>query len=219
MSPAEKQALLAEFGAYLDGIEDPRPTPDETTVDLFTLFAELAALRTEVKTQTRGFRSTLDELRTAQSLLHDQHGRQQQLLDRVQQELPVLRRQALRPLLLALLDLHDRLAAGQQALQGYQPVRGWFRRIKSRAEDRRFIDSIRDGQHMTLCRLEETLARYEVRAIPVLGEPVDPHTMTVVELDARPDLASGVVTAEVRRGFRWGDEVLRLAEVRANKYE
>ena len=70
---------------------------------------------------------------------------------------------------------------------------------------------------MTLRRLEETLARHQVRPLETLGSIVDPHTMTVVELDHRPDLDNGVVTAELRKGFLWGEETLRLAEVKANK--
>ena len=70
---------------------------------------------------------------------------------------------------------------------------------------------------MSLRRLEELLARQQVRPMESLGKPVDPHTMKVMEVepDSRPDLASGTVTAELRKGFLWGEEVLRLAEVRA----
>jgi molecular chaperone GrpE len=51
----------------------------------------------------------------------------------------------------------------------------------------------------------------------VLGQSVDPHTMTVVELDHNPELENGIVTRELRKGFLWGNDVLRLAEVKANK--
>jgi molecular chaperone GrpE len=213
MDEASKIRLLEEFRQYLDsGAAAGEDAGGET--DLFSLFAELAALRTEVKTESRLFRATLDDLKEAYGWLRDNQGNLDQTLERFHGELPNLRRTALRPVLLDLLDLHDRLSAGLNALHNYRPVKGWFR-VKSRREDRRFIESIREGQGMTLRRLEELLARQQIRPMDVLGKPVDPYTMKVVELDDRPGPESGIVTAELRKGFLWGDEVLRLAEVKA----
>lgn len=215
MDEASKIRLLEEFRQYLDtpaGFEEDAATQ----TDLFTLFGELAALRTEVRTESRQFRTALDTVGEAHEWLRESQSNLNRTLERFQGEFSTLRRSALRPALLDLLDVHDRLSAGLKALQNYRPVKGWFR-IKSRPEDRRFIESIREGQGMSLRRLEEILARHEVRPLEVVGLPVDPHTMTVLELDRQPDLENGIVTAELRKGFLWGDEVLRLAEVRANK--
>ncbi|WP_133718085.1 nucleotide exchange factor GrpE [Methylocaldum gracile] len=215
MDEANKIRLLEEFRQYLDtpaGFEEDAARQ----TDLFTLFSELAALRTEVRTESRQFRTALDTVGEAHEWLRDSQSNLNQTLERFQGEFSTLRRSALRSALLDLLDVHDRLSAGLNALRNYRPVNGWFR-IKSRPEDRRFIESIREGQGMSLRRLEEILARHEVRPLEVMGLPVDPHTMTVLELDRQPDLENGIVTAELRKGFLWGDEVLRLAEVRANK--
>lgn len=215
MDERDKTLLLEEFRQYLDGLDTvPLDAADSRAVDLFTLFNELAALRTEVKTESRGFRTALDELREVNGWLKHHQDSQDQHLQRFAAELPTLRRAALRPVLLDFLDVHDRLSAAAAALEGYRPVRGWFR-VKSRREDRRFIDSIRAGQGMTLRRLDELLARQQVRPMAVLGQPADPYTMTVVELDQASEGATGTVTAELRKGFFWGDDVLRLAEVRA----
>jgi len=219
MEGIDKERLLEEFRHYLEALETlPGDAPvEEPAPDLFSLFSELAALRAEVRAESRLFRGAVDDLRLAQGWLKDNQSATETALERFSAELAHLRRAALRPLLLELLDLYDRLAAGAGALNLYRPVRGWFR-VKSRPEDRRFIDSIRDGQAMTLRRLEETLTRQGVRAIEVtVGMPVDPHRMTVLELDRQPDLPSGIVTAELRKGFLWGDTTLRLSEVRANK--
>lgn len=219
MEGIDKERLLEEFRRYLETLEtQPGDAPaEEPAPDLFSLFSELAALRAEVRAESRLFRSAVDDLRLAQGWLKDNQSGMETALERFSAEFANLRRAALRPVLLELLDLYDRLAAGAAALNQYRPVRGWFR-VKSRLEDRRFIDSIREGQAMTLRRLEETLARQGVRAIEVtVGMPVDPHRMTVLELDRQPDLPSGIVTAELRKGFLWGDTTLRLSEVRANK--
>lgn len=218
MDAASKARLLDEFREYLDAQGDaPAAEGDGGDIDLSTLFGEMAALRTEVKSEARLFKSALDELKEAQGWLRDNQGKLDAELDRCRGEIPGLRRAALRPVLLDLLDLYDRLSAGRDALQAYRPVHGWFRRIKSRLEDRRFIASVGEGQGMSLRRLEETLARQQVRPLEALGKPVDPHTMKVMALDRRPELENGVVTAELRKGFLWGDEVLRLSEVKANK--
>lgn len=215
MDAASKSRLLDEFREYLETRDADPVEAEDAGADLCSLFGELAALRTEVKSEARLFRAALDEFKEVQGWLRDSQGNLGTELDRFRGEFPGLRRAALRPILLDLLDLHDRLAAGRDALQAYRPVQGWFRRIKSRLEDRRFVASVREGQGMSLRRLEELLARQQARPMEVLGKPVDPYTMKVVELDPRPGLASGIVTAELRKGFLWGDEVLRLAEVRA----
>lgn len=214
MEEADKARLLEEFRQCLDGLDAAAPAEGSRDVDLYSLFSELAALRTEVRAESRWFSGALDDLREAHTLLKDNQSSLDRLLDRFGGELAALRRVALRPVLLDLLDVHDRLSAGAAALQRYRPVKGWFR-IKTRPDDRRFIDSIGTGQGMTLRRLDELLARQDVRPMAVLGQPVDPHTMKVVEVEADTRLAPGRVTGELRRGFLWGEEVLRLAEVRA----
>jgi len=216
MDETRKAALLEAFGGYLDQLDDLPPDPAGET-DLFSLFAELSALRTEVKTGSRQFNGALGQFKEAHELLRQAQGQLERELEQARQAQTTARRAALKPLLLELLDFHDRLAAGQVALNHYQPVQGWFRRIKSLKQDRLFIQSIREGQAMTLRRLGETLTRHHVRPLETLGLPVDPHTMTVVELDRQPGLDNGVVTAELRKGFLWGEETLRLAEVKANK--
>lgn len=219
MENVDKERLLEEFRHYLEALDSSSGDiqAEEPVPDLFSLFSELAALRAEVKAEARLFRGALDDLRLAQGWLKDNQATLETGQERFAAELGNLRRAALRPILLELLDLHDRLAAGATALEQYRPVRGWFR-IKSRQEDRRFIERFREGQAMSLRRLEELLARQGVRPIEVTpGMPVDPHRMTVLELDQQPDLPSGIVTAELRKGFLWGDTTLRLSEVRANK--
>lgn len=214
MEEADKARLLEEFRQCLAGLDAVAPADGLPEVDLYSLFSELAALRTEVRTESRWFRGALDDFREAHTVLRDNQSSLDQLLDRFAGELTALRRAALRPLLLDLLDVHDRLSAGAAAVRRYRPVKGWFR-SKSRPEDRRFIDSIGAGQGMTLRRLDELLARQNVRPMTVLGQPIDPHTMKVVELDVDTGQPPGLVTGELRKGFFWGEEVLRLAEVRA----
>lgn len=216
MDEARKSALLEAFGAYLNQLDDLPSDPAGET-DLFSLFGELAALRTEVKTESRQFGNALEQFQEAQGLLRQAQGQLERELEQARQTQATAKRAALKPVLLELLNFYDRLAAGQAALNNYRPVTGWFCRIKSFKQDRSFIQSIREGQAMTLRRLEETLTRHQVRPLETVGHIVNPHTMTVVELDRNPEVDNGIVTAELRKGFLWGEETLRLTEVKANK--
>ena len=46
---------------------------------------------------------------------------------------------------------------------------------------------------------------------------LDPHTMNAVEIDRDPKIDNGIVLEELRKGFLFEDQVLRIAEVKVNK--
>lgn len=217
MLVTESEELLEGFREYLEKLTEQPPDDLPPETDLFSLFTELEVLRNEVKAESRLVGAAFEQFRDGLDIMRNGQTQLERELDRSRSEAANMRKSLLRPLLLELLDFHDRLTAGQNALQNYRPVKGWFWRIISRKEDRQFIQGIRDGQAMTLRRLEEALSRQQIRPLEVLGQIVDPHTMTVVELDHHPELENGIVTAELRKGYLWGDDVLRLAEVKANK--
>ena len=71
------------------------------------------------------------------------------------------------------------------------------------------------GEGIDLIRqtLLEVLRRRQVEPIPALGQPFDPETMFAV--DQQPDTTHPPMTVlqEVVRGYRWGDRILREAQV------
>ncbi len=219
MSEQTTEQLLAGFERFLEQTEAPSENDSETrtepsSVDLFTLFAELAVLKNEVHLEGRQFNKALQqfsavvgELKRERSALTEQLAAQQALAKKE-------RREMLRPLLVELLELRDRIEAGSQIAQQYQPKR--FTLSGSRHQNE-LIGAMGEGQSLTLRRLDQLLAGREVRPIDVLNQPLDPYTMRAAETDHQPDYDNGVVTAELRRGFLWGDDVLRLAEVKVNK--
>jgi molecular chaperone GrpE len=218
MDPSLKEALLEQFRAYLNGV-DTAPEAGLNAggqageVDLFALFSELAALKNEVKLEARQFKGALDQFREAYSSLQSTHASLQAELERCRAAQQALQRESLRPLLLQLLDLRDRIEAGVQTLGAYRPGR-WDRFCK---QGLRLLGGLREGQEITLRRLDQVLAGYRVSPLEVMGRPLDPHTMRATEVESRTDLNSGIVTGELRKGFLWEGEVLRLAEVRVNK--
>ena len=60
-----KQALLSRFSAYLDTVEDgPGPLEDPgEAADLYSVFVEVAGLRSEVRTESRLVKEALDQFR------------------------------------------------------------------------------------------------------------------------------------------------------------
>ena len=242
MDEALKEQLVARFRDYLDRASPPEPEADfdpdldwdsesrdpdepieteaeiETEVeiepdapDLFTLLTEVATLKNEVKLESRQVKGALDEFRalfealqTSQTRLDEETKRRRDSERRLDQD-------AQRELLLELLDLRDRLETGHAQARRFRP--GVFGQRKAQA----FVGSMAEGLAISLRRLDETLARREVRALDVLGHRFDPHRMRAGEVADDPEQPEGVVVEELRKGFLIGERLLRPAEVRVNR--
>jgi len=204
--------LVARFRALLavPGSVEAEPA----TPDLFTLLAELAALKSEVKIESRQVKSALEQFGALFDTLKQADARQAAELAGCREVAQAQAREAERRLLLELVELRDRLADGQVHARGYRP--GWLAR---RGGADRFVAGMAEGLAMSLRRLDETLLRRDVRPIPVLGRRFDPRLMSVVEVVADPAHGPAEVVAEVRAGYGRGDELLRLAEVVVNNIE
>jgi molecular chaperone GrpE len=212
---AVKETLLDQFRCYLDSIEEAPGEPDEpgAEADLFTVFVELSALRNEVRTESRLVKEALDQLRGVFATLQSSHATLEQELKRVQAEARERGRAQLRPLLLELLDLRDRLAAGLQ--QPTAPPPRLFDRWRSQRPPE--SESWREGLGITLRRLDRILAERRVVRIEMTGQPFDPRTARAVGTTQDTSVAAGIVMDEVSAGFMWDEELLRAAEVIVSK--
>ena len=218
MDEVTKDALTAQFRAYLDQSDaDERAAGStdsgaEPAPDLFTLLAELAALKNEVKLESRQVKTALDEFRALFDTLRETQTR---LADEQQQRCELARaadRRDARDLLLELLDLRDRIQAGQTQATRFRP--GWLSR---RRRAPRLIAALADGMGMNLRRLDETLARRGVRQLNAVDRPFDPQRMHAAELAQDPERPNGQVVAELRPGWLLHGELLRPAEVVVNR--
>jgi molecular chaperone GrpE len=212
---AAKENLLDQFRQYLDGIgELPAAEQAEgsTEADLFTVFVELAAVRNEVRTESRLVKEALDQFRGVFGTLQSSHATLEQELKRSHAEARERGQALLRPLLLDLLDLRDRLDAGLQ--QPVPPAPGWLDRWRGRRTE---PESWREGLGITLRRLDAILGERRVQRMDLAGKRFDPRLARVV--GTRPDTGAGpgVVVEEVRAGFAWDGELLRAAEVIVSK--
>ncbi len=212
MDESTKDKLIEQFRAYLETsqIDNSNETPQ---TDLFSLFTELAALRNEVKLESRQVKVALDMFRETFDTVQSTHAQLNKEFEHCRLEQYNQKREMMRNLLLAFLDVYDRLEAGMTALNNYTPsLLNFFCKRETR-----LILGLQEGQAITLRRMLQLLARYRVHPLEALNKPLDPHCMRAVEVEFQPRLKNGIVTSELRKGFMWEDEVLRPAEVKVNK--
>jgi molecular chaperone GrpE len=214
MSDTQKNRLLEEFQAYLEQT-DLAHTLSAEQPDLSTLLGEMAGLKSEVKAESRHFKTTLDTLSNSLTTLQNDNKALADELALYGERLQQMRNETLHAVMLEAIDIYDRLSAGFEVLQNYQPVSSLF--SHSKKQDVRYIKSFKEGQSMTLKRFEQLLQRHNVQAIDCIGKLLDPCTMSAVEIDRNPKLENGIVIEELRKGFLFEGNVLRLAEVKVNK--
>lgn len=211
---ALKEQLIEQFRRYLETADDETLSENgiEGEMDLYALFVELTALKNEIRIESRQVKEALDLFRGTVETLQSGHAALLAEGERHKEEALGRERELLRPLLLELLDLRERMAAGLAAVQ--RAPTGWSRLFGLKADLRQ---TLAEGQEMTLRRLDRLLEARRVRPVETLGRPLDPICMRAEEVTSRPDLPHGTVVGELRRGYLWDQEVLRPAEVIVNK--
>jgi len=210
-----KQALIDRFRGYLDMVEDGEEPPDDPgeTADLFSVLVEMAALRSEVRTESRLVKEALEQFRGVFDSLQASQATLQRELDRARTETRDQAQSALRPLLLDVIDLRDRLVAALTLSAAARPR--WRDRLWRR--DRSGVAAWQEGLRMTLRRLDQVLLDRRVVATQLAGLPFDPRLARAIGTAADSAVAEGTVIEEVRAGFLWDDQVLRTAEVIVSK--
>jgi len=208
-----KQALLSRFQAYLDSAETAVPEPRTETSDLYSLFVEVAGLRSEVRTESRLVKEALDQFRGVFDTLQASQANLQQDLDRARSAARDQADAALRPLLLDVIDLRDHLLAALASAAAAQP--GWVDRLWRRPASG--DEAWQEGLRMTVRRLDQVLLDRRIVPMQLAGLPFDPRRARVVGTSADNAAADGTVLGEVRAGFLWDDQVLRTADVIVSK--
>ncbi|MBO0711086.1 MAG: nucleotide exchange factor GrpE [Acetobacteraceae bacterium] len=216
MDDHEKERLLDQFRRYLDGIDTVPHEPiaaDETNsgADLVGVFVELAALRNEVRGESRQVKDALVQFRSVFGAMESNQTRLEEELRRHQIEARERAQALLRPLFIDLLELRDRLVAG---LRQPAPARGWIGRFRRHRTD--VAEGWRDGLAILLRRLDRILSERGVAPIDVIGQPFNPRLSRAVGTRWDPARAPGTVVEEIRAGFLWEEELLRVSEVIVN---
>jgi molecular chaperone GrpE len=220
-----KQMLLRQFNAWLDAAAEGAPsgttdgqTPAEAltpTTDLYSLFVEMAGLRSEVRTESRLVKEALDQFRGVFETLQTSHTAVRQELERTRAETRDQAKAALRPLLLDVIDLRDRLLA---ALKLSGTIRtGWLDRALRRNVTGG--EAWQEGLRLTLRRLDQVLLDRRVVPMRLEGQPFDPLQARAVAIVADGTARESTVIEEVRTGFLWDEQVLRTAEVVVRQFD
>ncbi|HTR15492.1 MAG TPA: nucleotide exchange factor GrpE [Acetobacteraceae bacterium] len=215
MDDSIKQALLDRFRAWLDTAQDDEEPPEDPgeTADLFSVFVEVSALRSEVRTESRLVKEALDQFRGVFDTLQASQATLQRELDRARAETRDQAQATLRPLLLDVIDLRDRLLAALNLSAAVRPR--WRDRLWR--WDASGAVAWQEGLRMTLRRLDQVLLDRRVVAAQLLGRPFDARLARVIGTTPDPSVPEGTVLEEVRPGFLWDDQVLRTAEVIVSK--
>ncbi len=210
----QQTELLEQFQHYLQQNSlDLSPIAQQP--DLFSLLSELTSLKSEVKAESRQFKNTLDTLSSALTTVQEDKEHLAKELSLTRENFEQQQDKMMRTLLLEFIDIYDSLLLASTVLQNYQPVSSLFK--SSRKKDIAFIKRFEDGQLMSLKRFTQLLQRYQVYPIECKGELLDPTKMHAVETISNPELDNGIVVEELRTGFLYKNQILRLAEVKVNK--
>jgi len=210
----QKTELLADFQKFLEEAS-PDSLKHHEQPDLNTLLSELTGLKTEVKAESRQFKHTLDALSSALETVQQDNKLLTTELAAYSERQARQQDETMRSMLLEMVDLYDRLSSGVDVLQKYRPVNTLFKH--SQKKDIRFIERFSQGQQMSMKRFEQLLQSHQVIAVNCVGKEFDPLTMNAVETGEDTQIFNGIVLQELRRGFLYQDQVLRLAEVKVNK--
>ncbi len=211
MDEATKQELQQQFSDYLD--QEFTPAPPDETVDMMSFFQELAALKNEVRIESRQLKTALDDFRSAFMSLDD--GRQE-IVDLLRSDGGGKGQSdtLMEEMTQGLIELHDRVAMG---LEQKPPTPTYLQRLTGNTRSTKWLEGYQAGQEIVLDRILELLRLIGIVPIHSIDAAFDPQSMKAEGVDADPTRDEGVVLREFRKGFIQGERVVRPGEVIVNK--
>jgi molecular chaperone GrpE len=209
---AEQHALLQRFSSFLmEERLEPLSAPD--SVDLFTLFREMAELKNEVKLESRQIKKALDDYKELIGLLKSNNELLSQQLT-LQNDLQARsREQQRKEYALELIGFCDYLILSLENMKLSRKT-GW---LSKRFKSAQFINQVAEGQGLLLARFRAILKGLDVKPMTVIDKPFDPSIMCVGEICTKADRPNAVVVSEIQTGYFIGQNILRLADVVVNK--
>jgi molecular chaperone GrpE len=222
---------LRRFEVWLDGVLAAEEAPQGITAellfclagetgvsvsgrcDLYSVWAAITALTQEIKLQGRSFKQLSETLAPVADLAPQLPEMQREAQERARREM-----------LDVLLELRDRLGRGleaarvSQAKMGESLASGWAARLLARYKAFRHametVRALEEGYTLSLERLDEVLAQFDVREIVCQGEPFDPSSMHAVDVVESEQAAEGTVIEVYRAGYEWQGQAYRPAQVK-----
>jgi molecular chaperone GrpE len=93
------------------------------------------------------------------------------------------------------------------------PVSDSLRRALEAAKASSGVDALVEGVEMVLKQLDDALESEGVTPVPAVGEPFDPNVHEAVAQHPTADVPENTVVAELQRGYRLNDRLLRASSV------
>lgn len=184
--------------------------PRADSPDLYSLHAELAALKQEVRMQGRAAHGAARAAETSAEALGEALAVRERELGGVTETLksmiPAARREARAQVLSELVRVRESLGRAHEAAAGSTvPNRPWLKAARKQ------IEQTARSVRLVLAEADDALRRLNVMPVAAVGEPFDPRTMRAAGRSEAGE--PGAVTTVLKQGYRTGDGLLQPAEV------
>jgi molecular chaperone GrpE len=238
----DRQALFEKFLSVLQSEpllpeylgEEPISVPP---FDPYQMVAEWVALRHEVKQQGKLLQSTQNTLQKALEMVEVEQEDLQQSLEVSHQGVVQADQKALWRDLLGVVDALDQACnhwqeqidelTQSQQMSPAQPRsrwQQWIHQLLNPEQDellsahpssplREVLVSNQEGVDLIRRSLLDVLRQRQVIPIAAKGYPFDPQIMYAIGRQEDATVPENTVLQEIVRGYRWGDQILREAQV------
>jgi molecular chaperone GrpE (heat shock protein) len=210
-----KETLELNFRTWLNGLEaDPTDLQPENELppDLFSFYAELSSLRSEIHRRARrdhdvytGIKETLDQFsRMLQRLTREQlkpSGSSQIQKNNTARQLSFRR---------SIVDLYERFERIKGKLHS-PPSKGFF---FSTAKWRSDWNSLKEGFFILEEHFHNLLRHEGIHRMNCKGRPFDPNRMKAVDFVVIDTITPNTVIEEISGGYFSQEHVLKYAEVK-----
>ena len=103
--------------------------------------------------------------------------------------------------------------ANEDLLLELLPVLDHFEMGLETAKKNNSNETVLDGFQMILDQFCKVLDKFNLKQIDVIGEQFDPHLHEALTYVASDEFEEGICTEQVRKGYQFGDKLLRAAQV------
>lgn len=220
-----RELAAKKFREYLDGLDEKQYLDDEVAaaaeigqepVDLYALFAEMTALKTEVALQSRNSQTLVTETREETKKFNQELGSHGAALEEIssfiKSRMPSERREARKNALLEITALRESIF---NALESGRSVRNscrsWFKK------QHKTNDAFVEIMERLLAISDESLTRLNLTPVAKIGQPFDSKIMRSVAVTGKGDVDENSVSAVVRQGYMHESTLLSIADVEVKK--
>jgi molecular chaperone GrpE len=197
--------------------DDSIDVPDTSMEDVLGILNEL---KTDSRRQQRSFRKFIEnynEISSEIDLKISELGNSRGGIDKKELQPVIVNAQfeARLALLKTMFDVRDALDRGVAETRKRFSQMSFLRKMIVGAA---LIESLIQGQEISLKRMDDVLASYGILKIKSDNEIFDPQTMRAVAAEKCEYLEEGIVLETLRSGYILDAKVLRFAEVRVARH-